>query len=333
MNRALACFLVLLLSVACKPGGSGADGGSADGGGTPIDGDCERNAECASGFCAHVPGERTACRLPCAADGTCAAAHSCTTVDGVRLCLPLVATLPAGSACRGGRECASGACVESAGSGICVEPCLPNGSCTDTTLRCAVEPALAGVPYCMPPTDVLPAGNACSSGRECAGGRCVPWGGRYQCAGGCEAGCGDAGAICDTTHAYGSACVVPVPDLGACGDPRECVSAICFAVDGGAVCVGPCGPDQECPPAGACLALQGGARACTPLVDTRPVGTACDRADQCASGRCARFGTATFDGGVVCADPCDGGACTAGLLCWGADPDAGRRGLCGPDPY
>jgi len=148
-------------------------------------------------------------------------------------------------------------------------------------------------------------------------------------------GCnGDVGFNCVTQEANGQACLQLLDTAQRCGASPECASGACFQWDAGGVCVGDCPTDQACPPESACVLLQGQTvRKCVPLREARASGADCEAPDQCASGRCARFGTTDFDAGVICADPCDAGACGAGQVCWGEARDAGLRGLCGPRPF
>ncbi len=82
----------------------------------------------------------------------------------------------------------------------------------------------------------------------------------------------------------------------------------------------------------ACELVQSGRQACVPLDDSRPNGTACQTAQQCASGRCGLFAGPGYDAGTQCASPCAAGQCDPPRICWGHQPDAGLRGLCGPQP-
>jgi hypothetical protein len=297
--------------------------------------ECTRDSDCLSGHCPTLASEPRACRSECRADGTCEEGFACTLTNGARLCLPLQETRAAGNRCQRSRQCASGTCasVRAEDAGVCVEQCQGEVQCP-TNLACAVDGTISSRPFCTPPLDALRDGVDCTNGRECAGGRCVSWGGRLQCAPGCASCNLDGGSVCLPQDPNGQACVSLLGTSERCGAPMQCVSGQCLGWDGGGVCVGPCGLDQLCPTGSACVLPQGATdKACVPLDDSRTPGAECTSPTQCLSGRCARFGTADFDGGVLCADPCADGGCPVGQVCWGQEADAGLRGLCGPRPF
>lgn len=320
------CILALL---SCTPVPGSKDAGNP---GTATGEPCTRDSDCLSGHCPSLPGEARVCRDQCPAEGSCPEGQACSTVDNARLCLPLLDRKPAGSSCAGSRECASGMCGVWSGAtdGICVEPCPENEQCSGNNV-CAVINGVSTKPYCVPAEDNRANGADCQTGRQCAGGRCMYWGRRLQCASGCAGGCGDGGT-CVYQEQAGHACLVPLPAGSVCGANSECKDGVCYAVPNSGLCVAACGPDRHCDPGLGCASMDTTppSRACVPLTDDRAAGQECQSELQCLSGRCARFATATVDGGQLCADPCDGGECTANLVCWGRQPDAGARGLCGP---
>lgn len=324
--------VAVLLHTACTVAGP-IDGTTGGGGDRAEGASCTAASECRSGQCPAVPNEPRVCRAPCTANGACGADLACVTVDGSAVCLPLLETRMAGESCEGPRQCSSGVCAP-LGAGqtgaTCAGPCAADGTCQGAgMLRCAVDARVGGNPACMTTLGSLDDGQSCTNGRQCTGGRCVPWGGALMCATGCQVCAGTA--LCVDNATYGQACLEPLSAGAPCGGNGECASASCYAADGGALCVDGCGVDMACPASQACLTLQPSAQQrCVPLAETRADGQGCTRPDQCQSGRCARFAAGTFDGGTLCAAPCQLGMCNPPQVCWGAMPDAGMRGLCGP---
>lgn len=311
--------------------------------GTVDNAECNRDSDCLSGHCPDLgSGEARACRSQCRTDGTCDQGTACQQVGGYRLCLPLQDNRAVGNRCGSSRQCVSGTCAldEGADGGVCVEQCPASGACPAGQL-CAVDGRISSRAFCLPPTESLANGDDCSNGRQCVGGRCLPWGNRTQCGRACDSTCvADAGLACVVDEFAGEGCLPLVETSGVCGSNRECSSVTCYdapydAGVGAGVCVGECGDDSQCPAGMACLPLTGTTeRRCVPLQDARAAGETCVRADECASGRCAQFVAPEFDAGTLCADPCEtGGACTAPRVCWGFNADAGSRGLCGPRPF
>ena len=285
------CAAVALYGVACA---TSSPGNTPDGGVVPEGGDCTGNFDCQSGHCVNsLENEPAACRTQCRPDGTCSTNQACTLVtegsgERVRLCLPLVETRSAGNACEGSRQCSSGVCAELGGpaaNGVCVEPCPADETCPVNT-ECMVDHRLASRAFCTPPLADLADGESCSSGRECAGGRCVPWGGRMRCAPSCLNCALDAG-VCgpfeEDAEDYGAACLPLLATGDYCLRSSECASTTCFAavpvgIDAGVLgtCVGPCGPDSLCPSLTGCVPLTGiDGRSCVPLTDTRAPGEGC----------------------------------------------------------
>ncbi len=232
-------------------------------------------------------------------------------------------------------------------AGFC-EPCTSDAQCAGTGSRCLRYPDGSG--YC---------GTACGSDAECDGGTCETISdGSRQCvrrdssgapdcnaAGGepapdpapdpgpddgADPGTGDGGCTGDADCAAGERCdptsgaCVPVPRgmLGdACASNEQCASGIC-AVDVEAddsFCTQLCSDAEPCPTGFECAGVEGGSRACRPMVGG--LGDACSAPSDCLSGLCAEDGAGTF-----CTRECAGvGSCPMGFDCVGAE---GGGSLC-----
>jgi hypothetical protein len=301
---------------------------------------CESNADCgADQFCAPDDAEGVSvCGTPCAADLSCTAGKACVLrADGSYegACLLLVDDVPIGEACTADRDCQSGAC-EGTGNPVCVEQCTDDLTCDDPAERCV----LAGVRrVCVPPSDELPAGAACTDARQCASGTCVnppdpPQGAPTEpvCADNCKqaSDCPNQGDACVRLQGGARACLVPLADGASCQAAGACAGGFCLQdIDGALKCASAC-VDDACADGFACVDDESGDRVCLPQLDTRAAGEPCTSARECASGHCAHFATDTQELGTLCADACAGdGSCQDGLVCW--QDDAGTD-VCGPAP-
>jgi hypothetical protein len=185
---------------------------------------------------------------------------------------------------------AQGVCFLYTGSRCETEGCLPGQRCTPE--GCRID--CAGVP--------------CAEGEICADGACrVP--APPPCEGaGCTISCG-ADEHCQTPlRCVESQCV---PGLAATGDPcasdRDCSGGVCSA---SGACMAVCSSDQDCATG---LRCEPNAGVPTCGTDGKPIGAACDSANDCAGGHCV----ADLSTSPVCTRSCalPGSSCPGGWTC------------------
>ncbi len=224
------------------------------------------------------------------------------------------ASWPASHRCEAGWECESGVCT----GGICCErTCAADELCT--------LPGYQG--YCTP----RPPGTACDEAEQCPGGHCLPAksdGGHLGFC--CEAEC-PPDSPCDLPGHEGRC--TPRPPGTPCEAAAQCPGGHCLhTADAEGAPVAFC-CEADCPADSACD-LPGHEGRCRP----RPLGAACQGAEECPSGFCVD--------GVCCESACAElcHTCSAGAVkgrCGLAPPNtdarkecgqcgACLRGLCGP---
>lgn len=228
---------------------------------------CERDGQCATGFC-HVTDGVARCSQPCSATGSCSAnldgTSSTCREDG--FCGPACAFSGTrnGYFCEGAtgdvRLCTDGNDVEHCaicgcapyGGGLCIATlgCIdpfPNGEACPEDAACASNLCNPATSECTAP---LPVGATCTEGRYCESELCNPL--TDACtlplADGvaCSADTYCTSGLCDPNT---DVCVQPLPDGSDCSADRYCASGTCSS---GLGCITPgpldaeCSRDEEC---------------------------------------------------------------------------------------
>lgn len=97
---------------------------------------CEGSSDCASRLCASAPEIGSFCTTPCADQDPCPGGYACVEAAGTSICIPTRRGL--GNACETQAECASGICAQEGDRTYCtrscsdVEPCPASFSCAAT---------------------------------------------------------------------------------------------------------------------------------------------------------------------------------------------------------
>ena len=229
-----------------------------------------------------------------------------------------------GLPCDTGADCASGDCIDFAGTRTCGEPCdftEPSAGCPDRftcrSVSCGVGSCVRGL------TGIVPNGAACGADEECASGLCADLSAGRVCAHPCD----PAGAACEigacevTGDGCGGCGGVPEPKgLGApCVDAGECASGICVGVRDDDR---RCGERCDGAACGAGWLCEGSL--CYPEGDGT-LGAPCNADGDCLSGLCDADGYCT----VNCLRLWSESTCPDDFYCaeWGAgDP------VCVPNP-
>jgi hypothetical protein len=185
-------------------------------GGAPIAGPCFDGNQCDTSICGYDPAKQAgACTLACPTGTGCPQGLACQVSDfDAQLCF-LPGSTQVGDPCTEDAACASGICVKVSGKtrGYCSTSCGDDEDC-DSAYAC-----IEG--ECVAKGD-SPDGAPCTSGAECLGGGCVPYGPIEVCGPQCKENddCGEK-AIC-IVDAFESACV-PQKNLGEpCAYQMQC---------------------------------------------------------------------------------------------------------------
>ncbi|MBI2897161.1 MAG: trypsin-like serine protease [Deltaproteobacteria bacterium] len=134
---------------------------------------CAENADCESGACANLPGDRyctTACTTDCPAGYHCEGGACLRGDPGVD-----------GEPCAGDAECASGLCAAWPEATSCSSTCEPSVACPQGS---TCDDLGDGRGACHPELGIL--GAPCSDGDECMGGLCVNFRGDKRCSKTCD---------------------------------------------------------------------------------------------------------------------------------------------------
>ncbi len=261
--------------------GSSEGGSGGSGGGMPLGGYCEADADCASGNCG-----------PNA------------------MCGPLL--IPAGSPCTTSAACASGNCA----SGICgceydtdcasmvcseiVPACgpFPDGSPCARDIECTAEVCAGGT--CGPKPD----GTPCTSDADCTSGVCA--GDEYQMTCGASPNDHPCAGDQDCTSGVCYKGVCGEGPGGPCSTDGDCQSAYILCTSDS-----DCGPDTACD-GGVCAgSLNCNAGTCQ---FPQPNGKPCTSAEQCSSRMCVDGSCGPQPVGSACTmdSDCAQGWCNAG---------------------
>lgn len=281
-------------------------------------GEC-KSLMCLSGICRVkcTPSNPTECT---AGKETCAPIPS----TGIGACVPddKPKLKAVGENCNAPEECDSGLCLKddvNANHGVCRQACKGKFSCPSGF---ACVPQTGGFEACLPGSDKLPAGSACTGPAECANGPCIAYANQQFCSQSCTAGQSGGcpcGMTCENSNA-GYLCLpgkkVKCADVGNdCADTSECGDGLlCFAgkcASGCDVRTGAgCGPGQGClrveadTPQGTCQTPGAG-----------QLGDPCDGDAKCQSLFCGP--DVTHGGEKRCLKPCnpDEDSCGSGFAC------------------
>lgn len=274
---------------------------------------CSTSADCggSSDLCLRYPTGAGFCGRACGSSADCpGSGDQCVGIMG------------------GGNQCirVQGGMPSCAGSGPTPE-CTSDAQC-DATERC--DPTSQ---TCVPrPGGLAGLGEPCTESSECSSDVCAssPDGGRctQRCNGFDTSSC-PGGFYCDG-EALGTCgdglCIAGASGVAPLGSPcatdTDCASLMC---DRG-TCGSPCQPGEGtivCPMGYQCqTGSLPGCGACKPEGSLGDLGDACETADDCASGECARRGDETF-----CTDLCtDDSDCPRGFACL----SAGEFSVCAP---
>ncbi len=229
-------------------GGSGTCGGGTCNGISGV-------TSCGSYGCS----DATGCKTSCASDADCLNTAFCDA----GACKPKLST---GSPCVDDRACAAsaGSCKPSSeGKRCCTASCASPQVCDTMGTGCV---------------GTLPIGDACTSGGQCATGKCHAEGKCSQCLG--DADCASS-EFCDTATFK----CIPRAGLGeSCASSASCPAGL-FCTEGVCCEKADCGEGSSC-----ALGKKG--------VCAKKNGTACDANAECDSGHCVD--------GVCCDAACDG---------------------------
>lgn len=302
---------------------------------------CSASSQCKSLMCVS-----SVCRTKCTLSNPVECnpnSEMCASVPGtgVGACVPdnKPKLLPLGSKCDAPDACQSGICLKDdiqASYGICRQPCTGKFTCPEGF---ACVPQSDGSQACLPGSDKLPPGSACTAPDQCASGPCVAYNGQQFCSKTCTPGDATScpcGMGCEASTA-GNLCLPGVKqgcvDLGlACANDGECVSGgLCVE----AVCRAGCDvvSGDGCGPGEGCARIQAGGRQgfCT-AAGKAPLSAACAGDSECASLFCDK--DVSQNNEFRCLKPCDplSPVCGPGFACNALYPAVGACFLGDPPP-
>ncbi len=288
---------------------------------------CASSAECTTLMC--LSG---VCRVKCSVNSPTecnAASEQCAKLPtgGIGACVPKDKApdlKPLGADCQTPDECQSQTCLKTdvmAANGTCRLKCAGKGTCA-AGFACVMQ--AEGFQACLPGSEKMPTGSACTVDGDCVSGKCISN----------AAGVGFCSQPCDVANSGSCPCGMSCAPLMA--------GNLCFpgkkvaCVDKG----GPCTADAECSGGGVCgggackpgcnvLTGQGNCgsgEACTrrsvdnasgecSAAGTKILGDACTSDAECKSAFCDKDVTA--GGALRCQTPCDPtqDTCGTGLAC------------------
>ncbi len=274
---------------------------------------------CVSGLC------RTKCTLSNPVECN-SKTEMCAKVPsaGVGVCVPDTTPklLPTGSACTAGSQCVSGICLSDTGGStgaVCRQLCTGKFTCPSGF---ACVPQSNGKQACLPGSDKMPPGSACTGPEQCATGPCVLADGQQYCSKSCDLG--DAascpcGMVCQASTA-GNLCLAGAKqacvEIGSgCGDTAECVpGGLCIEN----VCRAGCDvvTAEGCGPGEGCARVEAGNRQgyCTGAGNV-PLSGPCSGDADCTSLFCDK--DVSQNNEFHCIKPCDPAApvCGPGFAC------------------
>lgn len=176
---------------------------------------CDTPRQCASARCVQLTNEDDAiCLDGCTMDEGCTGPRNCVELtSGGHVCVDHV---PDGTPCTTPLVCEHGRCIaDTDGAAVCTGPCDDDGKCA-AGWACVEDSE--GAPVCMPVLEERPAGETCSSARECASGHCA--------------------RFATETEDYGTLCADPCVEDG---EEQTCTdtSLVCWEVPSGTDLCGP----------------------------------------------------------------------------------------------
>lgn len=293
---------------------------------------CQSSAECTSLMCL-----QGTCRIKCTPKNPVecnATTEQCAPIpgQGIGACVPLPKSTKKalGEDCDFPEDCQSGVCLKldlQADVGECLAKCAGKGTCPDGQ---ACVPQAEGYSVCLPGSDKVPAGSACTGPKDCDTNLCVADGTSQFCSKYCVPGSATScpcGMSCEDTTS-GKLCIsgkkVACMGLGApCADDSECaLGGLCDAGTCKTACTLAAG-DNPCGSGEACVRLQATEfkGVCRKTGATQLSGGCAGDAD-CQSGFCAADPSGN---GMSCQSPCDTTAddCGPGRTCQGLTGNLG----------
>ena len=290
---------------ACVPG---------TGGKLAIGAQCVATTDCVAGASCeklNATDAQSWCRKPCTATSDCGGTDVCAQqADGTLACIPASANKKKlGDTCDTSGSCDSGLCVAGQNQQTCTQVCTVGDA---TTCPCGFEclnTTAGGLCFAGKKLACVPAGGACASTSECAGGTCASG----KCVGGKQpdpvGGTTGQGGACDVAAtpsacAVGLSCARSAADSksGTCQPPgaaanylpctsdTDCASLFCAAdvtANGANRCQAPCDPSHaQCGTGMGCAAVNTTLGACYVLaaVAGGGDGTATDTSTGAKSG-------------------------------------------------
>lgn len=240
----------------------------------------------------------TACL--CFADGTTAAPGVLTMAklskdpDGlVILGRKLRGSAPVGASCSKDPDCASGSChgntVFTSGTCQCTAACNCCPLVTGSPQTCTVHAVLENSCGAAPATNV-PIGGTCSSGSQCASGKCdTPIQNTCECTKDSDCSNVQGKPVCNIPLARENTCVAKaasnVPLGGGCGADPQCSSGKCYL---DSTCE--CAQNSDCAgSSGGSVCNTGGfgMNKCGQAPPSnQPLGASCSSGSECTSGKC-----------------------------------------------
>ena len=284
---------------------------------------CAASSECKSLMCL-----KNVCRTQCAPKKPvqCTADEQCSAIPGTSIgaCVPKPpppAKAAVGELCDGDDHCASNICLKAdlqADFGQCRQKCEAKGTCPEGQ-ACLLQPE--GYSACMPGSDKVGAGSACSGPSDCDTNLCVSDGKTNFCSKYCLEG--DAttcpcGMQCKNTSS-GALCIGQKTACCSLGDGANPCAAGQGCLRTGAGPLGTCGKvgagqlADKCATDSDCASLycapdasQGGVKtcqtACNPSADQCGAGRVCETSSGAPVGRCVFGPTGGADGGGLAGD-------------------------------
>ena len=218
---------------------------------------CERNADCASGYCLDPGDTERRCLAPCEGDsGQCLAGEICLAAAGsCGACIPsdlFRGERSLGEPCEDDDQCVSDRCFTDEGISYCSRSCADDEACGDG-FHCRLGDCVRG------PRQSI--GGGCVDNADCGTGFCATSSDRSWCSDFCTA---------DTDCPGGFTCTMVSDTVSVCAPGRglvgedctaneDCISSRCaMGTPAGDICTELCGPERSCAPGFQCTRIDGG---------------------------------------------------------------------------